>query len=160
MLSVPLVCRTATPTDIERLTWLDGPSLQHVTTDFARAQLGEVSYLIGAIGDMPVAKLCIDYVRRSHESAAYLWTFAVMPQLRRLGIGKIMMRVAEQLVVDGGFNFMELAVNNDNPDAKRLYERLGYEVVGDHLDEWSYIDTDGNSVEVRCPGKLLRKALT
>jgi ribosomal protein S18 acetylase RimI-like enzyme len=42
-----------------------------------------------------------------------------------------------------GREYAEIAVDRGNPSAKRLYERLGYRVIGQDHQDWSYRSPDG-----------------
>jgi GNAT superfamily N-acetyltransferase len=51
----------------------------------------------------------------------------VLPKLRKRGIGTELVRAAEEAVRDRGWRQISLSVSiDDNPAARRLYERLGY----------------------------------
>ena len=47
----------------------------------------------------------------------------------------------------------------DNPRAQRLYERLGYRVVRDHIGEWEYTPPNEAPVRVRNDEWILHKSL-
>jgi ribosomal protein S18 acetylase RimI-like enzyme len=59
----------------------------------------------------------------------YLQTICVAPEARGRGVGSRLMAFAEERIFRESPNFF-LCVSSFNPDARRLYERLGFEVVG------------------------------
>ena len=59
----------------------------------------------------------------------YVNSVAVFPEARGLGVGSQLMKRAEQIAEDLGLRGLSLIVSDANHDAKRLYERLGYEEV-------------------------------
>jgi len=69
---------------------------------------------------------------------AYLANVAVAPEARRAGVATAVIARAERISKLWGFEEMWLHVNIDNPGARKLYEGLGYERVGE--DPWWYLD--------------------
>ena len=65
--------------------------------------------------------------------AGYLKTVCVAPEFRNLGIGTTLVHFAEDRIFREHQNVF-LLVSSFNRDAQRLYERLGYEVVGELKD--------------------------
>ncbi|HEX7880783.1 MAG TPA: GNAT family N-acetyltransferase [Candidatus Eisenbacteria bacterium] len=63
----------------------------------------------------------------------YLRTICLAPGFRGRGLGTRMIRFAEERVFRDHPN-MFLCVSSFNPDARRLYERLGYHFVGELTD--------------------------
>ena len=61
----------------------------------------------------------------------YIDTFAVLPNYQGQGIGKKLLEFAIDKVVKQDRKTLGLLVDNDNPAAKRLYERLGFNVVNE-----------------------------
>jgi ribosomal-protein-alanine N-acetyltransferase len=61
---------------------------------------------------------------------AHLSTLAVDPGLRRRGIGERILREAMRLAARQGAEMMTLEVRVTNDAARRLYEKLGFQVVG------------------------------
>ena len=59
----------------------------------------------------------------------YLQTICVAPEARGRGVGTRLLAFVEERVFRDSKNFF-LCVSSFNPDAKRLYERQGFEVVG------------------------------
>ena len=60
----------------------------------------------------------------------YLQTVAVAPEWRNRGVGSRLVRFAEERIFRDSPNVF-MCVSSFNPDALRLYERLGYEVIGE-----------------------------
>ncbi|KQL58613.1 MULTISPECIES: GNAT family N-acetyltransferase [Bacillaceae] len=55
---------------------------------------------------------------------------ALLPESRGLGIGGMLLDFAEACAKERSFTKLSLTVRENNPRAKQLYERLGYQVVG------------------------------
>jgi GNAT superfamily N-acetyltransferase len=85
------------------------------------------------------------YVDVTHS--AFLEAGATSVAYRRKGIATALIREAERLARAKGCTQIGLSVGStDNPDAKRLYEKLGYVDWGrgEFLISWEYIDKHGN----------------
>ena len=67
----------------------------------------------------------------------------VVPQYRSKGIGSRLLDAAELLVKQPGYARMGLGVAVDNPRARALYERLGYEDAS-YATGGRYFDRDGH----------------
>lgn len=90
---------------------------------------------------------------------AYLFAFRVRPAWRNRGIGTLLMNYIENDLRERGFRFVTLNVAKENPDARRLYERLGYKVTGSKPGVWSYRDDEGNLQRVVEPAWRMKKRL-
>ncbi len=80
--------------------------------------------------------------------SAYLSSGGTRVAFRRKGVATTLIREAERLAKAKGCVPIGLQVGStDNPDAKRLYEHLGFVDwgYGDFLISWDYIDLDGNT---------------
>jgi GNAT superfamily N-acetyltransferase len=91
--------------------------------------------------DAPVMK----YLDVTHR--AFLEAGATRVAYRRKGVATALIREAERLARAKGCTWIGLEVGStDNPEAKRLYEHLGYADWrrGEFLISWEYIDTQGN----------------
>jgi ribosomal protein S18 acetylase RimI-like enzyme len=86
------------------------------------------------------------YVARDQEGVAgflilcltgafvgYIQTVCVDPRCRSQGLGSRMVAFAEQRILKASPNVF-MCVSSFNHDARRLYERLGYRVVGELTD--------------------------
>ena len=91
---------------------------------------------------------------------AYIYGFRVRPRYRGFGIGTDMMVVVEADLFKRGYYWVTLNVAQDNPGALRLYERLGYQVIGYEPGEWSYIDHMGIRQEVKEPAWRMQKVFS
>jgi ribosomal protein S18 acetylase RimI-like enzyme len=64
------------------------------------------------------------------HSFPYIHIIAVKSENRGQGIGKILLKFVEDVYYKNDLKLF-LVVADFNPDAKRLYERMGYSVIGD-----------------------------
>ena len=85
--------------------------------------------------------------------------FRVKPQWRNRGIGSHLMTYVEKDLYEKGFRFATLNVAKENPDARRLYERLGYKVIGSKPGVWSFQDDNGKTQHVNEPAWRMMKKL-
>ena len=93
------------------------------------------------------------------EPHAYLYGFRIRPVYRGRGIGSLMLRVAEQDLLQRGYRRVVLNVSRTNLEARRLYERMGYRVFGTDPGRWSYVDDQGKTREVHEPAWRMEKIL-
>ena len=63
------------------------------------------------------------------ELFPYLANLAVKSGARRLGLGKELVVATERKAAELGFDRMYIKVDRQNFDARRLYDRLGYQLV-------------------------------
>ncbi|MDI3408117.1 GNAT family N-acetyltransferase [Streptomyces cavernicola] len=135
--------RDLLPRDLADCGWSGSAThLSHVEHELARAAAGEVDYLaVCTPADVPVAIGGVDY--QASEGAGTLWQLAVLPALQSCGLGTLLVRAAEQRIRARGLRRAELAVEEDNPRARALYERLGYAAYGREPDAWDEEGPDG-----------------
>ncbi len=129
--------------EVAGLTWSGNPAhLRSVAVALDRAAHGLEDYLVvRAPPGEPVAKMRIDYT--SEEDTGVFSQLATMDRLQGLGIATMLIAAAEQRVRARGLAFAALGVEDDNPRARRLYERLGYQASGRRPASWEYEDDDG-----------------
>ena len=94
------------------------------------------------------------------KSRAYVFSFRVKEQWRNQGIGSFLMAFIEDDLRQRGFDVVTLNVAKDNQAALRLYQRLGYRVVGSRPGVWSFRDPDGNLHRVNEPSWRMIKKLS
>ena len=131
--------------DLSQLEWF-GMYTHHreiLQDAFARHMRGDNLVLVADLNEFPVGQAWIDLVKRRDEGCGYVWAVRVFPFLRNLGIGTLLMSCAEDLLRQRGFRLVEVGVEKENPDAQRLYQRLGYTVYRALREDYGYTTPDG-----------------
>jgi len=90
---------------------------------------------------------------------AYLYGFRIHPSYRNQGIGGYVLGYVEEDLNNRGFGIVCLNVGRENIDARRLYQRNGYNIVGVEAGEWSYLDDNGLRKYVHEPAWRMEKLL-
>lgn len=139
-------------TDIPDLAWSGGPAhVRSLARAWQEALTGDVALLM--ITTRPGASIACGAVRLD---TGLLWMLAVRDGWRSLGVGTHLVHALEQRILERGGRVGELWVEDDNPDARRLYERLGYAPSGRRTDSWEL--DDGSTFTT--PVTVLRRSLT
>jgi len=153
---VPLHVRDLTPADVPACTWSGGRL--HVAQLHAQLARPNVDYLaVCPPSDSPVAIGGVDHAAK--PGAGLLFQLAVMPALQSCGIGTILIHAAEDRIRRQALSVAELSVEQDNPRAQKLYERLGYRAYGTEQDGWHEDDPDGTAVWHETVCTVMRKEL-
>jgi ribosomal protein S18 acetylase RimI-like enzyme len=117
--------------DIEHFGAMGSPRhVQYCRDEYARGAAALAILVAVDSEDVPVGKVHLDFQAHSDEGVAVLLAAAVAPPLQRGGIGTELMRAAENRACERGCHAIVLGVEESNPDARRLYERLGYRAIG------------------------------
>ncbi len=153
--------RPAEHADLRKLEWfgLFTPFRDITEHAYARAEQGEIAFLVAELNSFPVGQVWVDFVKFAGEGVGIIWALRVLEPLQNLGIGTHLIRAAEQTIRDHGLPAAEIGVSVQNQSAKRLYERLGYTVQRDHIERWSYTTPDGDTRHVEEHEWILRKRL-
>lgn len=88
---------------------------------------------------------------------AYLFSFRIKPEFRNQGLGTEMINLVEADLLKRGFSQIRINVARANIGAKRLYERLGYRVIGSDPGYWKYQDHLGEWRTVKEPAWRMLK---
>lgn len=155
-----LSVRDLTHADLASCGWSGSEHhLAGVARQLERARLGEVDYLaVCPKTDIPVAKGGVDY--RVKEGVGTLWQLAVHPALQSCGIGTVLIEAAELRIRNRGLLHAELGVEESNPRARALYERLGYVAQGCRPDAWIEQAPDGSLRRHETMCTVMRKQLS
>jgi ribosomal protein S18 acetylase RimI-like enzyme len=113
----------------------------------------------GIVGQAFVLLKSVDPQAADGKTRAYVFSFRVKSIWRNQGIGHYLMDFVEQDLWDRGFKFVTLNVAKENPDALRLYERLGYKIIGSRPGNWSFVDHEGNLQVVNEPSWRMMKRI-
>ncbi|MER6094426.1 GNAT family N-acetyltransferase [Streptomyces sp. NPDC001728] len=156
---VPVLVRDLTVADLPDCAWSGSAAhLVRVARELERAAAGEVDYLaVCAPAGLPVAIGCVDY--RVAVGAGTLSQLGVLPALQSCGLGTVLVRAAEDRVRSRGLRRAELGVEESNPRARALYERLGYVAYGREPDAWDVEAPDGSLRRYETMCTLMRKDL-
>ncbi|MFD8598997.1 GNAT family N-acetyltransferase [Kitasatospora sp. NPDC059646] len=156
---IGLTVRALTEADLPSCGWSgDAMHVRQLADQLRRMADGEIDYLaVCTPADLPVALGGIDYTVR--PGAGTLWQLGVHPALRSCGIGTFLVRSAEHRIATRGLTRAELGVEDDNPRARALYERLGYRAYGREPDSWDVVAADGSIRRHETMCTLLRKEL-
>lgn len=146
--------------DLSDVEWAGGPlHLESIAKALNRAEAGEVEYLaVRAPDGKPVSIGGIDY--KAHASAGTLWQLATRGELQGLGLGTRLIEDAENRIRKRGLNTAMLGVEDNNPRARALYERLGYRPVGREKASWPRQRDDGRVEMYETVETILSKSLT
>ncbi|MFI6114738.1 GNAT family N-acetyltransferase [Kitasatospora sp. NPDC051164] len=156
---MPVTVRNLRHEDLPACTWSGSAThLRCVEHELVRAAAGEVDYLaVCTPADLPVAIGGIDY--QVADGAGTVWQLGVHPALQSCGLGTLLIRAAEQRIRERGLTRSELAVEEDNPRARALYERLGYVAYGREPDSWDEEAPDGTIRRYETMCVLMRREL-
>ena len=153
MVAQAIAIRFCEERDLEHFHALGGPDHVHYCREqFARGSQALAILVAVDERDAPVGKLHLDFETRAAAGEAVLVAAAVRRNLQGHGIGTALMAFAEEQVCGRGLNAIVLGVEDFNPGARRLYERLGYEEFA--RDEFRYV-----GAPVPNPGAWMRKEL-
>jgi ribosomal protein S18 acetylase RimI-like enzyme len=157
---LPLIVRDLTTADLPLCAWSGSPiHLASIARALERASRGEVDYLaVCPPSGLPVALGGIDYAE--HPGAGTLWQLAVHGALQSCGIGTILIQAAEQRILARGLHRAELGVEERNPRARALYDRLGYVAYGRAPESWDEQALDGTIIRYETVCTLMRKELS
>ncbi|EXG79586.1 GNAT family N-acetyltransferase [Cryptosporangium arvum] len=134
--TVDLTVRDLLHEDLAACAWTGSPThLRFISAALGRRSAGVVDYLaVCGPSDLPLGVGGVDYGRS--RGAGWLWQFVVHPAFRSCGIGTLLVRSAEERIRRRGLSHAELGVDAANAGARRLYARLGYDVVREQGEEW------------------------
>lgn len=90
---------------------------------------------------------------------AYLYSFRIKPEYRNAGLGTRIMTIVENDLKKRNFRELTLNVAKTNIDGVRLYQKLGYEIVGSETGEWTYRDHNDDLQNIVEPAWKMVKSL-
>mgnify|MGYP000727984813 CR=1 FL=1 len=99
-----------------------------------RHMLGDMRAILKFYGLFSALKVMIrglkveTMIKPPVKGRLYVGHLGVSPSLQGQGIGKLMIQKAEELAKDKDLSHLSLDVSLQNPNAERLYQKLGFEV--------------------------------
>jgi ribosomal protein S18 acetylase RimI-like enzyme len=160
-LSLRVRFRLCEEQDLAALEW-QGLCREHrraIRGAFRRQLHGKNLMLVAEANGQLVGQVWIDIERETHSDAALLWAMRVLPWLQGLGLGTRLLRAATALAASKGFEMLQLAVDQDNVPAQRLYRRCGFTRVGAFVESVLHTTATGRVVRRRRPQFIMRKRL-
>jgi ribosomal protein S18 acetylase RimI-like enzyme len=132
-LCLDVVIRACREDDLPALEWfgLFARDRSLIRSVFDQHRRGDAIMLVAEANGAPSGQLWVALEERHGLRVGVIWALRVMPCLQRLGVGARLIGAAESLLLERGFERVELCVESDNPPARRLYEKLGYRFVAD-----------------------------
>lgn len=117
----------------------------------AHAASGSSDYLVAWRDGEPLGSAVIRWEgyggtegRAAHPDAAEICRLQVRPENRGRGVGTALILDSEQRASERDRRRIAVGVADDNPEARALYERLGYRPTGIvDVSEYDWIDADG-----------------
>lgn len=157
--TVPLTVRDLTAEDLPSCAWLGSASyLAAIAEALGQARSGKADCLaVCPPAGLPVALGGVSYAET--HGAGRLRHLEVHPALRSCGIGTLLIEAAEQRIRARGLHRAELKVEESNPRARVLYERLGYVACGCEPAAWGTEAPDGTITRYATMCTLMRKEL-
>jgi ribosomal protein S18 acetylase RimI-like enzyme len=132
------------PSDLARIGWSGSPRhVQSVEEVLKRVEKDEAEYLaVRAPDGTPVALGAINYWEA--PAAGTIFQLSTHVEVQGLGLGTRLIEVAEERIRRRGLRAARVGVEDDNPRARHLYERLGYASVGRRHVSWEAQRSDGS----------------
>lgn len=128
--------RDLEPSDLSELGWSGGTEhLRSIAELLPLLVDDQVEYLVG---ELPNGRLVAagGADLRPVAGAGVLWQLVVHPLVQGLGLGTALVRALEERLRARGLEQARLSVEHDNPEAARLYRRLGYRELGSAVESW------------------------
>ncbi len=156
-----VVIRPCAEKDLLDLEWFGSLAdfRKLIRSAYDRHVKGENIMLVAEANLFPVGQVWIDLTKLQTDGIGVLWALRVLTPFQNLGIGSSLIHFAESILHNKGYRIAELGVGKENKAAKRLYERLGYQVVGDNVEEWDYTTLKDEIVHIVEYEWIMRKPL-
>lgn len=146
---VGVTVRELRESDNLALEWHGGPDLRSFyQNQWFSHQSGLATVLIADCEGQPAGQAAIYWQGKpTHPDLPDVQSLRVHPNHRGQGIGTQLLAAAEELVRQRGFSRICISAGVENHGARRLYERFGFQEIGQpYDDEWSYVNTQGETV--------------
>ncbi|MFC0249821.1 GNAT family N-acetyltransferase [Citricoccus parietis] len=135
---------------------------------YDRQRAGQTTYLVAWQDQEPLGSGVLQWggcigsnARTAYPQAVELNHLQVRDLYRGQGVGSALIAVAEALASRAGRHQMAVGVAEDNPEAERLYRRLGYRPTGVvDVSEYDWITAEGAARHETERDQLLVKDLS
>jgi GNAT superfamily N-acetyltransferase len=95
----------------------------------ARFSMPESRVIVAEAGGEPVGFVAFHLVPRfeTDDRFARIVALVVDPGVRERGVGSLLMTEVERVAVEEGVAYLEITAGHHRPEARQLYESLGYD---------------------------------
>lgn len=169
--NIQIQLRLATHDDLPKLEWHG--EYTHFRNVYRRTlheqQSGKRLMILADLNNYPVGQIFVllsnfnlPQPQPKHPSTdlyGYIYSLRVMEHLRGLGVGTQLIYCAESMLRQRGYDWSIISVGKNNPRARQLYERLGYQIYAEDAGRWQYINHHNETVHVHEPCWMLEKLL-
>lgn len=130
--------------DLARIGWSGTERhVQSVAEVLDRVEQGEAEYLaVRGPDGAPISLGAINYWEA--PGVGTIFQLSTHPDLQGLGLGTALITQAEERIRRRGLQVARMGVEDDNPRARALYERLGYVPTGRRSVSWEAQRSDGS----------------
>lgn len=153
--------RACRHSDLENLEWF-GLFYEHrniIRESYRRHRAGTNHMIVAEVNSFPVAQVWVDLEKKKLANTGIIWALRVLPPFQRLGIGTGLIRISEEYLKSKHYSICEICVEKDNSSARRLYERLGYSLISEIREEYSYLTPESEAVRCISEEWMLQKVL-
>ena len=159
--NLDLTFRLARESDLLKLEWMGEYAhfRRVLRRTFEEQQNGERFMLVADFNDFPIGQIFLLPGGIRTFNHGYLYSLRVMQPFQGLGIGTALILQAEGMLHDQKLGYAMISVGKDNPDARRLYQKLNYTVYAEDEGRWTYHDQHGRAVTVRESCWMMEKKL-
>lgn len=135
-------------------------SAAQVSQRFEQAQHGHREILVAELDGRPVGTVSMGGHGFQRPRSLRLFALDVGAAFRGQGVGTALVKAVEAEAADRALREINLEVAVDDEDAVRLYERLGYQRLGEQvMDRWEQHHDDGSIQVVEAPSWVMVKRL-
>lgn len=132
---------------------------------YERSKMGITMIWLAELKDKGIIGQCIIQLNCDRpeladgKQRAYLFGLRVRSAYRNCGLGTQIIQAIEDDLVHRGYRALTLNVAKENPNAMRLYNRLGFLIVAFEPGTWSYQDQNDQWHTVKEPAWRMEKRL-
>jgi GNAT superfamily N-acetyltransferase len=158
-IELSLTVRGIREDDLEGLAWLGSPlHVASMAEQMRKDPAGGKDFLAVFLPTgCSVGKAEVSY--GTQPDTGEIGSMVVREAWQSLGIGTFLIEAAEQRIRDHGMHRAALDVEEGNPRARALYERLGYVAYDRRPDAWDQQAPDGTVYRYKTTCALMRKDL-